>query len=113
MSSSKAERRIGCLLAALAVATLASCASGGAARAARLSERQQDYDRAVIEYAAALKQRPNDVDLRVALDRVKIRASLDHFAKGRHLAGTGKLEEGLQELQVAAELNPSLSLIHI
>ena len=95
-------------LTAFAVVALASsCASGGAARAARLAERQQDYDRAVIEYASALKQRPNDVDLRVALDRVKIRASLEHFSKGRHLSGTGKLEDGLQELQVAAELNPS------
>jgi general secretion pathway protein D len=109
MSSRKADLSyLSPLLALFLAATLGACASGGnPLRAGRLAERQQDYDRAVIEYTSALKQRPNDVDLRVALDRVKIRASLEHFSKGRHLAGTGKLEEGLTELQLAGELNPS------
>jgi general secretion pathway protein D len=88
--------------------SLAGCATGGASlKAGSQAERRFEYDRAVIEYSNALKQRPNDVDLRNALERVKLRASLEHFAKGRRLAGTGKLEEGMQELQVAGELNPS------
>jgi general secretion pathway protein D len=117
MSSRKADRRVSSVLlatllpvalAAALAAALSACASGaGAVRAARLAERQQDYDRAVIEYSSALKQHPNDTDLRIAVERVKIRASLEHFNRGRRLAGTGKLEEGLTELQVAAELNPS------
>jgi general secretion pathway protein D len=116
MSSPKAEhdlvrglRAVRPLLVCVGVAlSLAGCvAASGPLRAGRVAERQQDYDRAVIEYSSAAKQRPNDVELRVALQRVKIRASNDHFAKGRRLAGIGKLEEGMTELQVAAELNPT------
>lgn len=117
MSSRKADRRrllrgllavsAAVWLVSLAVSLTSCAARAGGLRAGQVAERQQDYDRAVIEYSSALKQRPNDVDVRVALERVKIRASLEHFAKGRRLAGTGKLEEGLTELQVAAELNPT------
>jgi len=86
---------------------LSACATSQASRAGRKAERLEDYDRAVIEYTKALREKPNDGDLRVALERVRIRAALDHFHKGRRLAGTGKLEEALLELQTAAELNPT------
>jgi general secretion pathway protein D len=118
MSLPKANRRPSvaallvhvCLAAVLLslTVTLSGCASSGASvKAGRQAEDRQEWDRAVIEYTNAAKQRPNDANLRAALARVKLRASLDHFNKGRRLAGTGKLEEGLTELQVAAELNPS------
>src|SRR5262249_55750069 len=111
MSSRKADRRrrrTELLVPLMVAVAFSACApAGGLVRAGRQAERVQDYDRAVIEYSNAAKQRPHDVDLRVALERVKIRASLEHFAKGRRLAGMGKLEEGLTELQVAGELNPT------
>ena len=54
-----------------------------------------------------MRQRPDDLNAKLALERARQRAALDHFAKGRRLAGTGKLEEGVIELQTAAELNPA------
>src|SRR5688572_17707684 len=42
---------------------------------------------------------------------MKIRAALEHFGRGRRLAQTGRLEEALMELQIAAELNPVASEI--
>ena len=83
------------------------CAASGALHRARQAERRQDYDLAVVEYTKAVRVRPDDVEARAALDRAKIRASQDHFLRGRRFAATGKLEQALAEYEVAAELNPT------
>src|SRR5215203_1500844 len=94
-------------ICALALGALLACASSGALGRARLAEQQQDYDRAVVEYSQVLKEHPADKNARYALDRSRVRASQDHFQRGRRLSAAGKYEEALLELQVAAELNPS------
>jgi general secretion pathway protein D len=94
------------VLGVLALGPVAGCASGAVGRA-RAAEQQQDYDRAVVEYTQAVKERPADKEARLALDRARLRASQDHFQRGRRLAAGGRYEEALLELQVAAELNPS------
>src|SRR5689334_19767106 len=91
-------------LAAL-VAWMAGCATSNGLRTAHDAEAQQDYDRAIVEYNKLLKARPNDRNLHAALTQAKLRAAQDHFARGRRLAGTGKLEEALVEFQIAGELN--------
>ncbi len=95
--------------ATLVVACLlvGGCAASSATRHGRDAERLQDYDLAVVEYTKALKLRPNDVGVRLGLDRAKLRASEEHFQRGRRLAATGKLEESLMEYELAAELNPT------
>jgi general secretion pathway protein D len=85
----------------------AGCASSGAIRRAHEAERLQDYDRAVVEYTKAIRMRPDDMTSRLSLDRAKLRASQDHFTRGRRFAATGKLDQALVELEVASELNPS------
>ena len=92
------------------LATLAlgmGCATSSALRDGQRAEDLQDYDRAVVAYSKALKEHPDDRSVRLALDRAKLRASQDHFTRGRRLADTGKYEQALLELQIAAELNPS------
>jgi len=89
-----------CLLAA-------GCASSAAVRHGRDAERRQDYDRAVIEYTKALRPHPDDANTRLALDRARLRASQDHFMRGRRFASTGKLDQALVEYEVASELNPT------
>jgi general secretion pathway protein D len=74
--------------------------------AGRNAEQLQEYDRAIIEYTKALRQRPDDRDARYALERAKLRSSLDHFSRGRRFHTGGRLDEALVELQLAAELNP-------
>jgi general secretion pathway protein D len=76
-------------------------------RAGRLAERDQDYDRAVVEYEKVLRQHPDDYTARLSLQRVKLRGATAHDERARHLAGAGKLEEAVVELQIAAELNPA------
>ena len=93
--------------AALAIALLSACATSRTFERGRTAEQQQDYDRAVVEYTRALKERPDDKNVRYALDRARLRALQDHFQRGRRLEATGRYEEALLELQLAAELNPS------
>jgi general secretion pathway protein D len=96
------------LAALLALCLFAGgCAASGALRRGGDAEHRQDYDLAVVEYAKALRMRPDDANTRAALERSKLRASQDHFSRGRRLAAAGKFDQALVEYQVAAELNPS------
>jgi general secretion pathway protein D len=88
------------------MATMAACASSGSIRLARNAETAQNYDLAVAEYTKLLRANPDDREARLGLERSRLRASQDHFTKGRRLSSTGKLEEALVEYQLAAELNP-------
>src|SRR5436309_483326 len=93
----------------LCVATLvnAGCAAATASRRGRDAERQQDYDRAVVEYTKASHINPEDMNARVGLERAKLRASQDHFQRGRRLAAMGKFDQALVEYELAAEMNPT------
>lgn len=85
----------------------AGCATAAAMRAGQDAESQQDFDRAIVEYTKVVRERPNDRTARASLEQAKLRASQDHFGRGRRLASIGKLEEALVELQIAGELNPA------
>ena len=95
--------------AALALVCLLAggCAATGALHRGESAEHRQDYDLAVVEYTKALRLRPENDEARLALDRAKVRASQDHFMRGRRLSATGKLDQALVEFELAAELNPS------
>jgi general secretion pathway protein D len=83
------------------------CAASAALNRGRTAERAEDYDRAVVEYANAVRLKPNDADARLALDRAKLRGAQQHFDRGRRLAATGKYDQALVEYELAAELNPA------
>jgi general secretion pathway protein D len=89
-----------CLLAA-------GCAGSSALRRGQSAEQHQDYDVAVVEYTKVVRLHPDDSNARLALDRAKLRASQDHFSRGRRLAAIGKLDQALVEFEAASELNPS------
>ncbi len=86
---------------------VSACASSGGVTSARNAETRQDYDTAVAEYSRVLRDDPDNKDARLGLQRARVRAAQDHFARGRRLAATGKLEEALVEYQVASELSPA------
>src|SRR5688572_6338146 len=95
------------LSAALVLAlALAGCATSKALRDGSHAEFLQDYDRAIVEYTKALREDPDNRDARQGLERMRVRSALEHFARGRRLTESGRLEEALVELQIAAELNP-------
>ena len=86
---------------------MAGCATSAAFRAGTRAERERDYDRAIVEYTKALRAAPDNTGARAALERVRLRASQEHFFRGRRLVAAEKHEEALVEFQIAAELNPS------
>jgi general secretion pathway protein D len=86
---------------------LGACASTNAMRAGQQAERRADFDRAVVEYTNAIRANPDNRSARLALDRVKVRASQEHYARGRRLAAAERYEEAALELQIATELNPA------
>src|SRR5450631_2633907 len=53
------------------------CAASGALHRGSDAEHRQDYDLAVVEYAKAVRLRPDDANTRAALERSKMRASQD------------------------------------
>jgi general secretion pathway protein D len=86
---------------------VSGCAVSTAARHGRDAEARLDYDRAVVEYTKALQLRPDDADIRLALERAKIRASEEHFQRARRFSATGKFDQALVEYEMSAELNPT------
>ncbi len=101
--------RVRALLAVVALAVLVgtACATNGTFRAGERAERAQDYDRAVVEYTKAVRARPDDQTARLALERARVRASQEHYFRGRRLHATERFEEALAEFQLAVELNPA------
>jgi general secretion pathway protein D len=100
------------LSAALVLAlTLAGCATTRALNDGRQAEFLQDYDRAIVEYTKVLRENPDNRDARQGLERMRVRSALEHFGRARRLASSGRLEDALAEVQIAAELNPGASEI--
>jgi general secretion pathway protein D len=86
---------------------IAGCATATAMRNGRNAEQLEDFDRAIVEYTKVLRSQPDNREARQSLERARIRAAADHFARGRRLEGGGRIDEALVELQLAAELNPN------
>jgi general secretion pathway protein D len=105
----QATKRLSLLL--LVILALAGCATTSALRDGQRAELAQQYDRAVIEYSRALQMNPDNRAALQGLERSKLRASQDHFTRGRRFHANGMLEEALVELQLAAELNPGDSTV--
>ncbi len=101
------RQRLAALLALLLVSALTGCAARAAMQAGQVAERQEDYDRAVLEYRRVVQEHPDDLDARLALERASLRAAQAHFASGRRLDDRGRYPEALVEYQIAADLNPT------
>src|SRR3954464_5334807 len=100
-------RRSGLALVVALCLLAGGCAGSGVLKRAGDAEQREDFDLAVVEYTKAVRLRPEDANTRAGLERAKLRASIDHFNRGRRFAAIGKFDQALVEYQVAAELNPS------
>jgi len=107
--SFRADRRA-VTLAVILVIT-AACATSSGMRRGRQAELAQDFDRAVVEYTKLARANPSNTDVRLALQRVKLRAAQEHVSRARRLAGLERYEEAVVEYQLASELNPTDSQV--
>jgi general secretion pathway protein D len=85
---------------------LVGCASAGAFRAGEQAERRQDWDRAVLEYARALKLAPDNVQYQRGLTRARLRAADAHAQQARRLAARNQVKAAIDELRLALDLDP-------
>jgi general secretion pathway protein D len=95
-------------VAALALAcTLGGfgCAGERAFRQGRQDELLEHWDRAVLDYSRAREQNPGDLKSKMAFDRVRRRASQDHFEKGKMYLNSGRPDMAIVELEQAVALD--------
>lgn len=83
------------------------CATSASLRAGEKAERLGDWDRATLEYSKVLKEKPDSLDARLALDRARRRSSEAHVTQGRRLAARGLFKDALDEYQLALDLDGS------
>ena len=76
-------------------------------RRAELAEARQNYEQAYDFYKQAYDQKPQDLSLGSAYERLKFLAGASHVHRGQLLREAGRLEEALAEFQKAVEIDPS------
>src|SRR5512132_260874 len=64
------------------------------------------WDKAAVEYQAALKIKPGDTDVTIKLRQVALKQSGERLARGKALMARGEIEAGLAVIQQAAKLAP-------
>ena len=98
MAKRPADRIRTCTAAvALAAAVMAGgCATSSAYHAGQTAEAAQDFDRAVVNYTTAVRKKPDDRTAQLALERARLRASQEHYYRGRRLqALDGPVDEAV------------------
>ncbi|HQZ16289.1 MAG TPA: secretin N-terminal domain-containing protein [Vicinamibacteria bacterium] len=83
------------------------CATSSAFRAGEKAERLGDFDRATLEYSKAVKEKPEWLDARLALQRARRRSAEEHLTQGRRMAARGLYKDALDEYQLALDLDGS------
>lgn len=83
----------------------AGCATSAAFRSGEKAERMGDWDRATLEYSKALKEKPDSLDAKLALERAKRRSAESHITQARRMAARGLYKDALEEYQLALDLD--------
>lgn len=99
-------RRMRGAAAVLAMVLAAGCAAQRAYRDAEVSAQRENWDRAVLGYSKALALDPGNTRYSVALERAKLKASAQHFEKGKRYATSGQWDLAVAEYQQTLLLNP-------
>ncbi len=95
------------LALALLALTAASCTGFRAARQAEIATETGDWDSAVLYWTQAIDQDPTNISYKANLLRAQVRASGEHFERGKKFHEAKVLERALVEYQQAVQLDPS------
>ncbi len=96
-------------LATLALALAVSgCASSRAMRDAEREEAREHWDLAVLAWEHALAMEPTSTNVRIAVQRAKMKAAQVHYERGRIHHSAGQLDLAAAELEQAIALDPTL-----
>ncbi len=97
----------GRLLVCLGLLAVYGCATSSQFRAGERAEQAKDYDRAVVEYSAAVRLDPEDRNARGALQRAQLRRRSSTSSPAGGSRRADQFERALVDYQMAAELNPT------
>ncbi|HEY8021171.1 MAG TPA: secretin N-terminal domain-containing protein, partial [Thermoanaerobaculia bacterium] len=95
------------LLPCLLLAAAAGCASYHSARQAEIATQEGKWDEAVLQYIKALETDPDNIGYQANLLRAKIKASQEHFEKGKQYRAAGVIERAMIEYEQAVQLDPT------
>jgi general secretion pathway protein D len=95
------------ILALLAAVALSSCTVHSSRHRAVEAARGENWDAAVYYYLDALAQDPTNLRVKMDLQRVRIRAALAHFNRGKGYKDAGELRRALSEFELAVQLDPT------
>jgi general secretion pathway protein D len=101
----KSIRVAGLLLAF--VGLIASCSTYRYSRQANDAIKTENYDAAVYYYLEALAADPGNLKFKMDLQRVRVKASQQHFDRGMGFRQSGSLLRAESELQMAVQLDPA------
>src|SRR5574337_246300 len=90
---------------------LAGCAGSRAFQRGESYSQHGKWDEAVIEYREANKKDPQSIEYRSALLRAEETAANQHYKSARSLLKERKLDQAIQELQLAFTMNPASAAI--
>jgi len=104
----RAFRKAGLLAGvSLLLILVAACASSGAFHEGERYAAADNWDKAVLAFSKAVAQNPGNTQYKVALARARLRASQDHFDRGKKYLAAGQLEPAMAELQQTVFLDPN------
>ena len=93
--------------AVFAAVLIAGCAGYSSYRAAQSAEQRGEWDQAVLHYLDLVDQYPANLAYKAGLLRAKLRASQEHFDRGKELHSLGVLEAAVREYVQAVQLDPA------
>ena len=103
MVEQKLVRILTIVLLALA---LTGCAAQKAYRQAEKEARRDDWDKALLGYSKAIALDPGNTRYGLALQRAKLKASAQHFERGKRYAAASQWELAVAEYQQTLLLHP-------
>jgi len=104
--SFSSRRALAAFLLALVVAA-SGCAAGNAYRQGKSEARKGNWDLAVARLTKALQKDPDNISYRLALESARVQASQYHYKEARKHLAANDLEKAVEELQIAANYDPS------
>lgn len=93
-------------LVLLAALLGSGCSAHWAYRQGVAEGRKGNWDLAVARLTAAQQRDPDNVRYKIALENARVKAALDHYAKGKKHLAAEELEQAADELEIASKYDP-------
>ena len=95
------------LLLASGLGFVACSASSSAYKKGNAAGQQGNWDAAVVHYTRAVKEAPQNIEYRMALERALIESSSYHVQQGQKHLAAENLQSAADELELAVDLDPT------